>query len=70
MSDLIEKEKWFEITGEKMPEKQCEILRQSGVRFVKRSDGRPSLSWEAYNRQMASGISETPARSEPNLRAV
>ncbi len=52
MSDLISKEEFQEITGAKMPSKICEKLREEGIRFIRRYDGWPSLTWTAYNRQL------------------
>lgn len=70
MNELIQDEKWIELTGASTGKKQCEILNKNGVRFVERADGRPALSWEAYNRQMAAKLPEVPRKNEPNLRAV
>ena len=68
MSHLISEPEMIELTGAKTPTKQCEVLRHNGLRFTRRADGRPSLSWEAYNRQMAS---EQPQQhAGPRLEAI
>jgi hypothetical protein len=69
--NLISDKEMEDITGAKTPSKQCEVLRKNGLRFVERADGRPSLSWEAYNRQLcASEQVKISGVIEPNLRAV
>ncbi len=68
MSHLIDSVDMEELTGAKTPSKQCEVLRRNGLRFTVRADGRPSLSWEAYDRQMAS---EQPQQHQgPRLEAI
>lgn len=52
-NDLITPEDMVELTGAKLPSKQCEMLRKSGIRFSIRANGSPALTWEAYNRQLA-----------------
>lgn len=34
-----------EITGFIQPKKQCERLRENGIFFIMRKDGRPSTTW-------------------------
>ena len=69
MGDLISSGEMSELTGAKLPAKQREVLRQNGLRFTVRADGRPILTWEAYNRQMAAAGSERPSNG-PRLEAV
>jgi|GEM_PF-3022097 len=69
MSNLISGPDMAELTGAKTPAKQCEVLRHNGLRFTRRADGRPSLSWEAYNRQIAAE-QKPQAHSGPRLEAV
>lgn len=68
MSHLISTVEMCELTGAKTPSKQCDILRNNGLRFTLRADGRPSLSWEAYNRQLASEQKQT--HSGPRFEVV
>lgn len=70
MSNLISKEEMVDLTGAVQGAKQCEVLRENGLRFTRRADGSPSLSWEAYNRQIASAEPQRNHFSEPNLKAV
>jgi len=37
------------LTGYKMASKQCEILRDAGIFFITRKDGRPRTTWEHFN---------------------
>lgn len=69
MSQLINTKEMEEITGAKAAVKQCEVLRRNGIRFTTRADGRPSLSWEAYNRQLV-GSQQTTIHSGPRLEAL
>lgn len=69
MANLINTDEMEELTGAKAPVKQCEVLRRNGIRFTTRADGRPSLSWEAYNRQVV-GQHVSPQNSGPRLEAV
>ena len=69
MANLINSQEMEDLTGAKAPVKQCEVLRNNGIRFTTRADGRPSLSWEAYNRQVA-GQQSAPINTGPRLEAV
>lgn len=66
MKNLISNDEFVEITGAKTPKKQCEVLKKNGIKFTERADGKPSLSWEAYNRQLSMPI-KTTVSAEPRL---
>lgn len=69
--NLITHADFVELTGAIQPAKQCEVLRQNGIKFTIRADGKPSLTWEAYNRQLSSPQPATPKHLEgPKLHAV
>lgn len=70
MSHLISKEEMVGLTGAIAPKAQCEVLRRNGLRFTERADGRPALSWEAYNRQIAASIGANDRNAGPRLEAV
>lgn len=70
MTHLILASEMEELTGAKTPSKQCDILRKNGVRFTLRADGRPALSWEAYNRQLSATAANDITVSGPNLSAI
>ena len=46
---LITDDELIEITGSKLPTKQCSILRENNIAFVKRLDGRPRTTWYNLN---------------------
>lgn len=68
--NLISPAEFEELTGAKHPAKQCEQLRKNGIRFTLRADGRPSLSWEAYNRQLSSNAKAEPQHEGPRIHAA
>lgn len=53
MSTLLTKAEISELTGAVRATKQCEILRQHRIGFVKRCDGYPAVTWDAVNRAMS-----------------
>lgn len=54
MNNLINDADMIELTGARMPRKQCDVLRKSGIRFSVRANGSPILTWDAYNQQLLS----------------
>lgn len=70
MSKLITTDEMVELTGTRIKAQQCEVLRKNGIRFTKRHDDRPILSWEAYDRQLSGSGGAEHARRAPDLRAV
>jgi hypothetical protein len=42
---LLTRAELEEITGFVQPKKQCECLRENGIFFIERKDGRPSTTW-------------------------
>lgn len=67
MTDLISREDLAEITGAMQPARICQRLREEGIRFVTRYDGWPSLTWEAYNRQLCANDSNKKTEDGFNL---
>ncbi|MCP2232840.1 DUF4224 domain-containing protein [Erwinia aphidicola] len=59
-----------ELTGYRIPSKQCECLRSAGVFFITRRDGRPRTTWQHFNdslsRRHAAGVEDF----EPNFGAL
>jgi len=64
---LISRQKWFDITGAKSKTGVCDVLRDNGITFLLRSDGWPSLTWEAYNHQLCRRIEEPSSNNNFNL---
>lgn len=58
------------ITGYKIPSKQCQCLKQAGIFFVVRRDGRPRTTWRHFNDPLSSR--QTPEKNifEPNFGAL
>jgi len=52
-NDLVTPDEMIQITGCKLAVKQCDILRDSGVRYIKRHDGRPMVTWTAINNTLS-----------------
>lgn len=62
-TDLISESDIEMLTGYKIPSKQCESLREAGIFFITRRDGRPRTTWAHFNnplshRQKAMGGNE------------
>ncbi len=53
MSDLMTPEDVKDVTGYAQAAQQCQALRDSGVRYVRRQDGRPSLTWTVFNNSLS-----------------
>ncbi|XBS69897.1 DUF4224 domain-containing protein [Acerihabitans sp. KWT182] len=46
---LINDEEMIEITGAQYSSRQCQILKDHGIAFVQRLDGRPRTTWYNFN---------------------
>ncbi len=49
MNDLITKAEFVEITGYDMVSKQCQVLTDHGIFFVKDRNGEPHTTWYNFN---------------------
>ncbi|MCW2485761.1 DUF4224 domain-containing protein [Candidatus Symbiopectobacterium sp. NZEC127] len=70
-SGIISDEDIEMLTGYKIPSKQCESLRDAGIFFVTRRDGRPSTTWAHFNDPL-SHRHKTPCDDnfQPNFGAL
>ncbi|MCC8376501.1 MULTISPECIES: DUF4224 domain-containing protein [Photorhabdus] len=59
-----------ELTGYKIPSKQCEALKEAGIFFVIRRDGKPRTTWEHFNNPLTQRIRNIPSPQEPNFGAL
>nr|WP_237388002.1 DUF4224 domain-containing protein [Xenorhabdus sp. Sc-CR9] len=60
-----------ELTGFKIPSKQCEILKEAGIFFITRRDGRPRTTWDHFNNPLSQRlINYAPVPQEPNFGAL
>ncbi|MCC8364957.1 DUF4224 domain-containing protein [Xenorhabdus sp. PB61.4] len=69
-NDIISDADIIELTGFKIPSKQCEALKEAGIFFVTRRDGRPRTTWEHFNNPLSQRMKNTPAIQEPNFGAL
>lgn len=65
---LITDEEMIEITGAHFPSKQCQILREHDIAFVRRMDGRPKTTWYNFNHPLNTRHQppEEKEKQEPN----
>jgi len=59
------------LTGYKIASKQCETLRNAGIFFLIRRDGRPRTTWQHFNDPLAfrNKLPES-TKKEPNFGAL
>ncbi|MEQ4657640.1 DUF4224 domain-containing protein [Providencia manganoxydans] len=67
--DIITHEEMIELTGYQFPSKQCEVLTQAGIFFVKRPDGYPKTTWGHFNSPLKQRA-QVPAQQEPDFGAM
>lgn len=69
---LITDEEMLEITGAHFPTKQCQILKEHGIAFVRRLDGRPRTTWFNFNNPLhtRNHIPAEEEKVEPNFDAI
>jgi len=53
MNDLLTRADMVDLTGCNQKEKQCQVLRDSGVRFIRRGDGWPILTITSLNNSLS-----------------
>jgi len=58
------------ITGYKIPSKQCQCLKNAGIFFVVRRDGRPRTTWTHFNDPLSSRKAPDSSHYEPNFVAL
>ncbi|MEQ9721258.1 DUF4224 domain-containing protein [Yersinia alsatica] len=69
--DFITQDDMIELTGYRIPSKQCEILRKAGIFFITRRDGRPQTTWGHFLNPVS--LRNTPfsqEKEEPNFEAM
>ncbi|WP_063653437.1 DUF4224 domain-containing protein [Candidatus Arsenophonus triatominarum] len=70
-NDVISDTDLISLTGYKIPSKQCEILREAGIFFIIRRDGRPRTTWAHFNTPMKQRSAITISKNiEPNFGAL
>ena len=58
------------LTGYKIPSKQCDCLKQAGIFFVVRRDGRPRTTWQHFNDPITHRKVVEQETHEPNFGAL
>lgn len=59
------------LTGYKIPSKQCESLREAGIFFITRRDGRPRTTWEHFNNPLSHRQKQVESDGpQPNFGAL
>ncbi|NIL21545.1 DUF4224 domain-containing protein [Yersinia mollaretii] len=70
-TDIISAEDLIKLTGYRIPSKQCEALRQAGIFFITRRDGRPQTTWGHFQDPLSHRHKELTEKSiEPNFGAL
>ncbi|MEA9393151.1 DUF4224 domain-containing protein [Acerihabitans sp. TG2] len=59
------------LTGYRIPTKQCETLREAGIFFITRRDGRPRTTWQHFNDPLSHRYKQPDGISvQPNFGAL
>ncbi|AIJ10570.1 MULTISPECIES: DUF4224 domain-containing protein [Edwardsiella] len=60
------------LTGYKIPSKQCKTLREAGIFFIIRRDGRPRTTWAHFNNPLShrQRMQDTNPTPEPDFGAL
>ncbi|CDH33780.1 DUF4224 domain-containing protein [Xenorhabdus bovienii] len=66
---VITETEMIELTGYKKPSKQCKALKDAGIFFLKRPDGRPRTTWGHFNKPL-SKLSHPVFIEEPDFGAM
>lgn len=70
-SDIISDVDIEKLTGYKIPSKQCEVLRDAGIFFITRRDGRPRTTWAHFNNPLSHRLKDTGSNDpQPNFGAL
>ncbi|WP_145517348.1 DUF4224 domain-containing protein [Yersinia mollaretii] len=68
---LLTRAELEEITGFVQPRKQCECLRENGIFFIERKDGRPSTTWAHVEHPLCSrNIIQSNPEEQPDYWAI
>lgn len=69
-SRLLTNEEIKELTGYSSPARQCQKLKEAGIFFITRRDGRPSTTWAHIESPLISRAKELRDNQEPNFEAI
>lgn len=66
-SRILTADELYELTGYRLPSRQCRALAESGLRYIKRRDGRPAVTWDAIHAHQLGIRVEKDEGESPNL---
>ncbi|MCW0316220.1 hypothetical protein NB724_001371 [Pantoea ananatis] len=69
-NDIISDDEIEQLTGYKIPSKQCQCLKEAGIFFMVRRDGRPRTTWQHFNDPLSSRSKQMHDLNEPNFGAL
>jgi len=69
-SQIISDAEIESITGYKTPTKQCQCLKEAGVFYLVRRDGRPVTTWQHFNDPILYRRSNSTESIEPNFEGL
>ena len=71
MNDLMNEQELEKVTGYKAQAKQCKVLTEHGIFFVKDANGAPQLTWHCFNNPAHLRFNETLAHNdEPDFSSM
>ena len=70
VNDIISDADIEKLTGYKIPSKQCQCLKQAGIFFLVRRDGRPRTTWQHFNDPITHRKAAEIPMHQPNFGAL
>jgi len=68
---FLTSEDLFLLTGYRRPSLQCKTLKECGIFFIPRKDGRPGTTWEHISNPIGlRDIPANPEEEEPNFKGM
>ncbi len=58
----------YQLTGYRRPSLQCKALKESGIFFIPRKDGRPGITWDHVSNPAGLKSLSNPEEEEPNFK--
>ncbi len=69
-NEIISDDEIEQLTGYKIPSKQCQCLKEAGIFFMVRRDGRPRTTWQHFNDPLSTRSKQNQDNNEPNFGAL
>jgi Domain of unknown function (DUF4224) len=64
---ILTADELFQLTGYRIPSRQCRAIAEAGLRYIKRRDGRPAVTWEAIHQHQLGMKAKKEQDQSPNL---